>query len=475
IPLTFFMSVLLSKSSEMLMQPGIEEALRLALNALHDQLDHTGEQLWSQDPQLATMPSVEMQRLGIQYIGRVGWEADSCRFYPLQQADPSHPVTPADIWPENLAAFQNLDRQGILFGVNQEHLYQYHRLDSDTCLYFLSYIVPQNIIDAKDQLDRAVKNYASFGLLRDTFFEQGLVWAMAVLLILLLSLIAIWTARGLSRQISQPIQALTAAMQQVGSGDLSRRVQVAARDELTFLISSFNRMAEDLQNSRANLQRAERVAAWRDAARQVSHELKNPLTPIQLSLFRLRSTLPPEAVEHPDCKEAFRIIEEELTSMRRLADEFSEFARMPTLTFKPALMQDIIRQTVQLVEAENPAIKIESNLENTRSILVDCEQIRRALHNLLKNAAEASSPGDAIHVSLKNLTDHEKQLQIVIRDQGCGMDADTLQKATEAYFTTKKHGSGLGLLIAQRIIFEHQGRMRIESRAGKGTTVYIDL
>jgi nitrogen fixation/metabolism regulation signal transduction histidine kinase len=282
--------------------------------------------------------------------------------------------------------------------------------------------------------------------------------------------VSVYAARRISEGISEPIKQLTAGMKKVGAGDLSHRLDIKARDELEFLVDSFNRMTEELKISRENLQRAERAAAWRDVARQISHEIKNPLTPMHFSLFRIKSSLAAEVLAQTDVIESFRILEEELASMRRIADEFSQFARMPHLDLKKEDIADIVRQSVRLFETEFD-VRLDTD-EGIDPVPLDRDQFRRAIHNLLKNAIEASSPGDSIDVTLKKVAN---RIRIQIIDHGKGMDRETIEKAAAPYFTTKEGGSGIGLFMVKRIIKDHGGEFEIRSEPNKGTCVTIEL
>lgn len=472
--LTIFMSYVLTRSSEMLMQPGVDRALRYSLEVLHEQMDRRGEAAWNQVSAHGDPATVQLRRAGLRYYARIALRNDRAVLRRLVLADSLARPPLLSLADEPVAQWRERHRHGFMRSDAAEPCYEYFRLLNDSMLVMVAMDAPANLLQAKNQLEKSLSGYATLRLLRDSFVNQGLVWGAAILLVLLLSGFAVLAARRISHGISQPIQALTQAMRLIGAGDLSQRVRAQAKDEIQFLITSFNRMAEDLQISRESLQRAERAAAWRDAARQVSHEIKNPLTPIQLSLFRLRSVLPPQLLEGNDLKETFRIIEEELAAMRRLADEFSEFARMPALQFHPASLPDLAAEAARLAETAHPELHFDLQLDPVPEMPIDVEQFRAALYNLLKNAAEASSAGDRILICLRSHPDPQTRIRLEVQDHGHGMDETTLQKAAQPYFTTKKQGTGLGLLIVKRIMQEHGGTLKITSEPGRGTTVTIE-
>ena len=265
-------------------------------------------------------------------------------------------------------------------------------------------------------------------------------------------------------------------MQKISSGDLSYRVHVKAKDEVAYLVDSFNQMAEELQTSRENLQRAERAAAWRDVARQVSHEIKNPLTPIEFSIYRLESSLPEKWLAHDDLHESLRIIKEEISSIRRIANTFSQFAKMPESELKPGNITAIVRESVNLFRNEAAIKKITlATTGDIKPVSMDAQQLKGVFHNLIKNAIEAGTAKDEINVSVEALRSEHHSVQISITDHGCGMTEETKKRIFDPYFTTKQDGSGIGLFLAQRILMEHGGAISVESRPGTGTTFTIRI
>ncbi len=460
----------------MLVLPGLEQALSQSLEVIREQLNQKGQQFLAENPNVRLVTEAQLKAKDLAYIGEVVRRNGQLRMAYFLTIDSLVQKSASDFETEDLQIIQSQARAGASVRIQQLAFYESYAPLSDSGFCFLGFTIPENIARTKDEVTRALKNYTSVNLLRETIVEQGLVWTIAVAFIILLAVVSVYAAKVLSRGISEPIQKLTDGMHRLGAGDLSHRVVVPAKDEIAFLVDSFNRMAEELKTSRENLQRAERAAAWRDVARQISHEIKNPLTPIQFSLFRVKSGLPAEYLSDNDLKESFRIIEEELASMSRMAEEFSQFARMPHLELRPENLTDILHHSVRLFEGEAHKVSVKLNIEDdVPPFLLDREQFRRAIHNLLKNALEASHPGDSVEVSLSKRTDGESGAHIQIVDHGCGMDEETKRRALEPYFSTKARGSGLGLYIVNRIITDHGGKMHIESDPQRGTTVSILL
>jgi nitrogen fixation/metabolism regulation signal transduction histidine kinase len=465
VPLLFAVSELLIKTGEIILLPGTGRALNEALESLRQQIEEQAAPV--EQALISGRPParIDLAEFRIDYIGQ------AC-FTPRLQLRYFRSRTAL-----TAAAFANAHTgPGGWTRHNGQAYYEHLTWQADSTVVFVGLPVTEAMCNSKDELIKALQSHSALSLLRDQFLQQGVVWTAAALLLLIMSLLAVMAARWTARGISEPIRLLSQGMQRVGSGDLSGRVTAKARDEIAFLIRSFNRMTQDLHISQEKLKNAERLAAWRDVARQISHEIKNPLTPMQLSLYRLRQTLPPAWADQSDVHDSFRMLEEEISSLRRLADEFSQFARLPEPDKRPENLCDIARQSITLFQAENPHIKISSHLQEHLPLLnLDRDQIRRALHNLLKNALEASRDNGTIEVFVQRLDAEPFKAIIRIVDYGMGMNEETLAQALQPHFTTKKHGSGLGLSIVQKIILDHGGTLRLDSTVQRGTTVTIQL
>jgi nitrogen fixation/metabolism regulation signal transduction histidine kinase len=269
--------------------------------------------------------------------------------------------------------------------------------------------------------------------------------------------------------LSRPIEALITVTSQVAAGDLQVQAEAQAQDEIRQLVEAFNAMIRDLRLNREKLVAAERLAAWREVARQVSHEIKNPLTPIQLALFRLQQRLPEAMIAQAAVRESLHAIEEELASFKHLAEEFSSFARLPRAELKPENLNDLVQSLARLYENE---AQIELQLTNgLPALLLDREQINRLLNNLIKNALEAcGSRSSLIRIATRL---HEGQVQLEIADHGPGLSAEARAHLFEPNFTTKRAGSGLGLVMVKRIVEEHGGTIAVSSEEGRGTSFII--
>ena len=279
-------------------------------------------------------------------------------------------------------------------------------------------------------------------------------------------------------QMTKPINQLAAGAAEIASGNLEQQVALQSHDEIGRLAGAFNQMTATLKTSLERQLAAERHAAWGDAARWVVHEIKNPLFPIRLSIENMQRAYRSEATRPTRFDEIFvqctDIVIEEVERLQRLVDEFDQFARMPTPKRELSDLNQIVQNVVNLYAESVENIQIQANLSSDLLPLsLDSEQITQALGNLIKNAIEAMPDGGTLNLSTQSVSDGK--IQIKIQDTGLGMSAETLAQIFEPYYTTKDTGTGLGMAIVQRIITDHDGEIFVESEAGVGTTVSIEL
>ncbi|MBW2701748.1 MAG: HAMP domain-containing protein [Deltaproteobacteria bacterium] len=279
----------------------------------------------------------------------------------------------------------------------------------------------------------------------------------------------------LSRRMIRPIDGLVRGARLVAEGKLSHQVQASPGTEMGELVDTFNRMVVDLASARNQLIRAERVAAWREIARRIAHEIKNPLSPIQVSIETMRKAY---LAEHPDFPEIFdestTAILEEVGALKKIVTEFSDFARMP----KPSLVEQDLRPIAEstmnlyrskLREGAELIFEVEDGMQPAR---VDREQVARVMANLLSNAIWAIEQSGGICFRLGHVGE---RVFFSIEDEGRGMEQDVIDRVFTPYFTTRRDGTGLGLAITQRIVEDHEGSIEIESRIGSGTKVTVWL
>ena len=334
----------------------------------------------------------------------------------------------------------------------------------------------------------------------------------------------------ISRRITRPIATLREGVSHIAAGNLDHRVVIQSHNEIGQLADGFNRMARDLKLSLEERMAAERAATWRDVARQVAHEIKNPLFPIRLSVENLQQAKSKPEVFEQIFTECTDTVIEEVDRIGKLIDEFHQFARMPKPQKKPSQLNDIVKSILTLYtggqvpgldqENEDTAmlsghanlthsnvtgefwleniskIQVETELGPLPQLLLDPEQIAQVLGNLLKNAIEAMPDGGTLKVKTyftPNSPQADPQnnentgdagtinadlhgtVSLEIHDTGHGMSDETMANLFVPYYTTKSEtdGRGLGIPIVRQIVAEHGAEIDFQSTEGVGTTVCI--
>ena len=278
----------------------------------------------------------------------------------------------------------------------------------------------------------------------------------------------------LGRRISRPVETLAAGMARFGRGELEHEVPVSGRgDELDYLAVELNRMGRELARQRRRLQVSEALAAWRDAARALAHDLKNPLTAMRMALGRLTRPGRSEAA----FAEAVSLLQDELDVLIRMSQSFTEFARLPAPQPRLLDLGALCSDVAALYEAECQPARLTVALGACPAIHADADQLRRALGNLVKNAIEASrgqSGPIEIAVAAGDDPDH---VRVVVSDEGTGIAAPLEGADLMSGLRSAKAGGerGLGLPIAHKIIHDHGGRLRLVPRPQRGTHAVIDL
>jgi len=279
----------------------------------------------------------------------------------------------------------------------------------------------------------------------------------------------------MAERISDPVNRLTRATRRIARGELDARIAATSSDELRRLVEAFNSMASDLQRQRAELERTHRLEAWAEMARQVAHEIKNPLTPIQLNAEHLRRVHADRGEPlGPMLQECVNTILTQVTLLRQIASEFSSFASSPSARPTEVDVAGLVREVVEPYRAGlEGRIRLEVELaEPLPQVRVDRVLISRSLTNVVENALHAMPGTGTLRV-----TAHAEGDVVVVRvaDTGAGMDEEALTRAFEPYFSTKATGTGLGLPIAKRNVELSGGTLGVTSIRDRGTTVEFRL
>jgi two-component system nitrogen regulation sensor histidine kinase NtrY len=293
--------------------------------------------------------------------------------------------------------------------------------------------------------------------------------------ILLAILLSSWAAA----RVTHPVEQLAHAAQEVAAGNWNARVDVLGDDELGQLADSFNRMTTELLGQKERLMQAERVAAWRELARRLAHELKNPLFPLQLTvenLVRARQQTPEQFEEV--FRESSRTLLAEIANLKAIIGRFSEFSKMPQPQLQRVQVNEVIRGAVQLFQAQLEApgrAKISCDLQldpHLGAISADAELLHRAISNLVLNAMDAMPQGGTLTLRTRDYGGH---VVIEVVDTGAGLTPEECERIFTPYYTSKEHGTGLGLAIVQSVVSDHGGRIHAQSSPGRGTTFVIEL
>lgn len=291
--------------------------------------------------------------------------------------------------------------------------------------------------------------------------------------------LAIVLSSWAAARVTRPIVELASAAQEVASGNWDTRVAVRGDDEIAQLADSFNRMTSELLTQKERLVQAERVAAWRELARRLAHELKNPLFPLQLTVENLLRTRTQSSQQFDEVfQESASTLLAEIANLKTIIGRFSEFSKMPAPQLHPVRPNDVVRGVAQLFQGQLQApgravIQCQLELdENLPSIVADGELLHRALSNLVLNAMDAMPSGGTLTLGSRH---DSRNVILEVVDTGFGMTPEECERIFTPYYTSKQHGTGLGLAIVQSIVSDHKGRIRVESEPARGTKFIIEL
>ncbi len=324
---------------------------------------------------------------------------------------------------------------------------------------------------------------------------QGYVLAFTALLgITILGAVAVGSL--LARSVAVRLAELATATQSVGAGNLAVRVSEAGNDEITALARAFNRMLGEVEASRTRIEYLQRISAWQEMARRLAHEIKNPLTPIQLGVQEIHR-------RYQGGDDQFRglldttleIVEDEVGTLRRLVSEFSDFARLPQARLQRADLTDFVAEQRRQIERgesdenlgasdELSVVRLagirpafEWQLPTTAApVAIDRQMLRRVLLNLIQNAADALAEGKTDGPKIKvSLSRHADFFAIDVEDNGPGIPNELRHVIFDPYVTTKHTGTGLGLAIVKKIAIEHGGNVHVVSSSAPGAQFRLTL
>lgn len=336
-------------------------------------------------------------------------------------------------------------------------------------------ILPEGFSQKVNTIADSLQSYKQMKIYKKPIVK-GITTFVLIIMTLTVFLLAIIVSYFISKNISEPIKILLDGTKRIVAGDLNFEIQYNAKDEIKLLINAFNQMTKQLHASKQALMHSQRLSAWRDVARRIAHEIRNPLTPIKLSIERL--------VKQQDSKEYKKILKkstttilEEVNRMDSLIKEFSSFAKSPQLILQVENINHIVIDVLE-VFAGVEGIKFKTELDKKAPPLnLDKKRLTEVLINLINNAIDAIPHKEGI-IQIKTCLKANifgKFVYLELIDNGAGIPPNVIDKIFDPYFTTKEDGTGLGLSIVEKIITEHHAKIKCESEVGKGTKFTIEF
>lgn len=309
-------------------------------------------------------------------------------------------------------------------------------------------------------------------LKRQILKTAALVAAAAILIGLLVT----W---WVSRRITRPVEELADGARDVASGRWDTQIDVKGTDEIGQLATAFNDMTRTLASQKEKLVQTERVAAWRELACRLAHELRNPLFPLQITVENLQRARQLGPAQFQEVfNEATATLKAELANLNSIIGRFSDFSKMPAPQFTQVNVNETLRNAIRLFEPQftalgKPSITTEYFLsESLPEIDADPDLLHRAFQNLVLNALDAMPAGGTL--TLRSVT-REDTVRIEVSDTGKGLAPEECARLFTPYYTTKQQGTGLGLAIVQSVVSDHHGTISVTSEEGRGATFRIDL
>jgi two-component system nitrogen regulation sensor histidine kinase NtrY len=293
--------------------------------------------------------------------------------------------------------------------------------------------------------------------------------------ILLAILLSSWAAA----RVTRPVEQLATAAREVAAGNLNTQVDVTSQDEVGELAEAFNRMTRELLEQKERLVQTERVAAWRELARRLAHELKNPLFPLQLTVENLiRAYEQSPQLFEEIFREGSATLLAEINNLKQIIARFSEFSKMPQPQLQQVRVNELVNGVMRLFQAQlqsrnGGGIECRADLqEDLAPVAADPDLLHRAVSNLVLNAMDAMPQGGILTLRTRQNLDRQ---YIEVSDTGVGLTREECERLFTPYYTSKQHGTGLGLAIVQSVVSDHGGTISVQSQPGKGTTFLIEL
>ena len=309
-----------------------------------------------------------------------------------------------------------------------------------------------------------------------------------VAFVVTLTLLTLVVASTIARRVTRRVGMIADATKRVGAGDLSVELVVEGRDEVGELTRAFNQMVRDMRGSRDRIEYLQRIGAWQDFARRLAHEIKNPLTPIQLAVQEAHERYDgADAGYRRTLEEARAIVEEEVATLRRLVSEFSAFAKLPEARLEAADLSDFVLDAGRSLAAvgeelqagdDGKRISVTTETQGVPlPVRIDAMMLKRCVDNLVRNAVQALLSRGSEHAGHVIIAARREGAHAVLegRDDGPGVPEVDRARVFDPYFTTKADGTGLGLAIAKKVVLEHDGEISCETAPEGGAAFRMRL
>jgi two-component system, NtrC family, nitrogen regulation sensor histidine kinase NtrY len=310
---------------------------------------------------------------------------------------------------------------------------------------------------------------------RQSDLEEGLSDYITTLLnvYVVLFLVSLFTGLIVTAYVTKPLRIIQQQLAKISLGKKNEAIHWESNDEIGRLVNEYNRMLLKLEESAALLARSEREGAWQEMAKQVAHEIKNPLTPMKLNLQYLQKVVDDGGTDFAGkFKNVSASIIEQIDTLAHIANEFSHFAKMPKQNLEKVNLTEIILSAIQLFKNDKVKISFHSTSESALLVTADKNQCLRIFNNLIKNAVQAI-PGEKVGRIEINVNDQPDLVLVSIKDNGTGIPEEMKEKIFVPNFTTKSTGTGLGLAMVKNIVSSFGGKIWFESKTGEGTIFYL--
>ncbi|PKL38027.1 MAG: hypothetical protein CVV44_12730 [Spirochaetae bacterium HGW-Spirochaetae-1] len=406
----------------------------------------------------------------IRFYREVG-RGDNHMLIPLDE----RVINGRDEWCEFYSAIEIREPRRIdrIFIEGREHVAV--ALRSNGFLISMSSEIPPVVESRALLFSNSLEDLDRHSYLQDYFKNWGGIFLLSISIVVIF--ISILISLYLSKNITRPILDLADAAKDLSQGNFDIRLEKKSDDEIGILVTSFNKMVADLDANRKLMYQKQVLEAWRDMARRVVHEIKNPLTPISLSAERMRRRY---IEKHPDVESIIltgtQTIIEEVNVLKNILSEFTKFARLPDMKREWVILKPVIENSVMFFSGHEKISFSVSVDEDVPPVFIDKDLIRQALNNIIQNAIQAMNNEGAIDIHAKCTHEGFSSMVLVsVCDNGTGVSEEDLMRIFMPGFTRKKSGTGLGLSIVEKIIIEHGGIVYCRRNEDRGTTFYIEL